>query len=143
MSPMQKRERGFTLIELITVMIIVSIMAVTLFSRIGSVNSANLQAGRDDLIAALFFAQQTAMARSNIQLIITASTVSVNENGTPIKVHAQGYPLNFPSGITATPLVLTYDKLGRTGSAAANTIVLSATGGLSASITLEASGYAY
>ena len=140
---MQRSERGFTLIELITVMILISIISVSLFSRLGSVSSANLQAGRDDLIAALFFAQQTAMARNNIQLIITASSVSVTENGTPIKVHAQGYPLNFPSGVTATPLTLTYDRLGRTGSAAANTIVLSATGGLSASITLEASGYAH
>jgi len=140
---MRKGERGFTLIELITVMILVSIISVTLFSRLGNVNSANIQAGRDDLIAALFFAQQTAMARNNIQLIITASSVSVTENGTPIKVHAQGYPLSFPSGVTATPLTLTYDKLGRTGSAAANTIVLSAAGGLSASVRLETSGYAY
>jgi MSHA pilin protein MshC len=130
-------------------MILVSIISVTLFSRLGSVNSANLQAGRDDLIAALFFAQQTAMARDNIQLIITASSVSVTENGTPIKVHAQGYPLNFPSGVTATTsaspssLTLNYNRLGRTGGAAANTIVLSAAGGLSASITLEESGYAH
>jgi MSHA pilin protein MshC len=137
---MQKGERGFTLIELITVMILVGILSVTLFSRLGSVNSANIQAGRDDLIAALFFAQQTAMARSNIQLVLTANSVSVTENGTPIKVHAQGYPLAFPSGVTTTPVTLNYDKLGRT---AATTISLSATGGLSASITLEASGYAH
>ena len=137
---MQRGERGFTLIELITVMILVSIISVTLFSRLGSVNSANIQAGRDDLIAALFFAQQTAMARSNIQLVLTTNSVSVTENGTPIKVHAQGYPLAFPSGVTTTPVTLSYDKLGRT---TATTISLGATGGLSASIQLEASGYAH
>ena len=137
---MQRGEQGFTLIELIAVIILISIMSVTLFSRLGSVNSANIQAGRDDLIAALFFAQQTAMARNNIQLIITVNTVSVTENGIPIKVHAQGYPLAFPSGVTTTPVTLSYDKLGRT---TATTISLSATGGLSASITLEASGYAH
>ena len=137
---MQRGEQGFTLIELIAVIILISIMSVTLFSRLGSVNSANIQAGRDDLIAALIFAQQTAMARNNIQLIITVNTVSVTENGIPIKVHAQGYPLAFPSGVTTTPVTLSYDKLGRT---TATTISLSATGGLSASITLEASGYAH
>lgn len=137
---MQRGERGFTLIELITVIILISIVSVTLFSRLGSVNSANIQVGRDDLIAALFFAQQTAMARSNIQLVLTTNSVSVTENGTPIKVHAQGYPLAFPSGVTTTPVILSYDKLGRT---TATTISLSATGGLSASITLEASGYAH
>jgi len=137
---MSKRERGFTLIELIAVMIIIGIISVSLFSRLGNVTSANLQAGRDDLIAALFFAQQTAMARSGIQAIVTASSVSVTENGTPLVVHEKGYPLSFPSGVTATPATFTYDKLGRTTAA---TINLTSTSGASASVTVEASGYAH
>ena len=136
---MYKVERGFTLIELITVIILVSIISVTLFSRLGSVNTANLQAGRDDLIAALFFAQQTAMARSNIQLVLTTNSVSVTENGSPIIVHSKGYPLSFPSGVTTTAKTLSYDKLGRT---TATTITLSANGA-TALITVEASGYAH
>lgn len=137
---MQRGERGFTLIELIAVIILISIMSVTLMSRLDSIKSSNIQAGRDDLIAALFFAQQTAMARSNVQLVLSTNSVSVTENGVPIKVHAQGYPLAFPSGVTTTPVTLSYDKLGRT---TATTISLSATGGLSAVIQLEASGYAH
>lgn len=139
---MQKQERGFTLIELITVMILVSIISVTLFSRLGSVSSANINASRDDLIAALFFAQQTAMARSsnNIQFVLTSNAVSVTESGSAIVVHSKGYPLTFPTGVTATPLTLTFDKLGRT---TASTITLTASGGLSASITVEATGYAH
>ncbi|RYY75993.1 MAG: type II secretion system protein [Gammaproteobacteria bacterium] len=134
-----RAERGFTLIELITVIILISILSVTLFSRLGSVGTANLQAGRDDLIAALFFAQQTAMARSNVQLILTTNAVSVTENGTPIIVHSRGYPLNFPNGVTTSAQTLTYDKLGRT---TATTITLSASGA-SALVTVEASGYAH
>lgn len=142
---MENNEKGFTLIELITVMIIVSIMSVTLFSRLGSISSSNLQAGRDDLIAALFFAQQAAMARSNIQLVLTANSVSVTENGIPLVVHSKGYPLSFPSGVTITSLpsasvTLSYDKLGRT---TATNITLSGTGGMSAVVRLEASGYAH
>ena len=137
---MQSRERGFTLVELITVIILVSIMSVTLFSRLGSVSSANLQAGRDDLIAALFFAQQAAMARNNIQLVLTTNSVSVTENGTPIIVHSKGYPLSFPSGVSTTATTLTYDKLGRT---TATTITLVSTGGASATITVEDTGYAH
>lgn len=137
---MGKYERGFTLIELITVIILVSIISVSVFSRLGSVSSANLQASRDDIIAALFFAQQTAMARSNIQLIVTANSVSVTENGIPIVVHSKGYPLTLASGVTATAASLTYDKLGRT---TATTIGLSSTSGASASIVVEASGYAH
>jgi MSHA pilin protein MshC len=136
----RSRERGFTLIELITVIILISIMSVTLMSRLSSVSTANLQSGRDDLIAALFFAQQTAMARSGIQLILTANSVSVTENGTPLIVHNKGYPLSFPSGVSTSALNLTYDKLGRT---TATTIILTATGGASAIVTVEASGYAH
>lgn len=137
---MRKAVQGFTLIELITVTILIGIMSVTLFSRIGNVSSTNVNAGRDDLIAALFFAQQTAMARSNIQLIVTSNSVSVNENGTPLIVHSKGYPLSFASGVTATPLTFTYDKLGRT---TAGTITLSSSGGISTTVTVEASGYAH
>jgi MSHA pilin protein MshC len=137
---MQKQERGFTLIELITVVILISIISVTLFSRLGSVSTANLQASRDDLIAALFFAQQTAMARSGVQLVLTSNSVSVTENGTPLIVHSKGYPFTFPSGVSTSALSLTYDKLGRT---TATTITLTGNGGASAVVTVEASGYAH
>ena len=139
---MRTNETGFTLIELIAVIILIGIMSVTLFSRLGTISSTNIQAGRDDLIAALFFAQQTAMARStnNIQVIITANAVSVTESNTPLVVHDKGYPLNFPTGVTATPFTFTYDKLGRTSG---GNIVLSASGGQSAIVVLEASGYAH
>ncbi len=137
---MRKAERGFTLIELITVTILIGIMSITLFSRMSGVSSTNVNAGRDDLIAALFFAQQTAMARSNIQVIVTSTSVSVTENGTAIVVHNKGYPLSFASGVTATPATFVYDKLGRT---TAGTVTLSGAGGVSASVSVEASGYAH
>ena len=137
---MRRQERGFTLVELITVLILVSIISVTAVSKMSGVSSANLQASRDDLIAALFFAQQTAMARSNIQLVVTANSVSVTENGAPIVVHSKGYPLTLAHGVTASAATLSYDKLGRT---TATTISLSAAGGVSASIVVEASGYAH
>lgn len=142
---MRRSERGFTLVELVTVVILVSIISVTLFSRLGSVSSTNLHASRDDLIAALFFAQQTAMARSNnnIQLVVTANSVSVNEANVPIVVHSKGYPLTFSSGVTATPITLTYDKLGRINTSAAATITLTATGGMSTVVTIETTGYAH
>ena len=138
---MRANERGFTLIELISVVILISIISVTLFSRLGNIQTANLQASRDDLIAALFFAQQTAMARSGIQLVLTGNSVSVTENGSPIVVHSQGYPLNFPTGISSTSGTFTYlDKLGQTNS---GVIVLSNTTGQTVTITVEASGYAH
>jgi MSHA pilin protein MshC len=140
---MKTQESGFTLIELITVMILVGIISAVFFSRMGSVGTAAVQAGRDDLIAALFFAQQQAMMRSNITLVLTSSTISVNENSVPIKVSNDFYPLNLPVGVSLPALTLSYDKLGRTNK---TQIVLTGSGnssGVTATIQVEASGYAY
>jgi len=136
----KNEQQGFTLIELVCVLVLVGLLSVTLVSRYDNTSiSSALQAGRDDLITALFFAQQTAMARSNIQTVVTSSAVSVTESGTPIVVSKYGYPLSFPSGVTATAATFTYDKLGQTTAA---TITLSDSG-LSVVVTVETTGYAH
>ena len=141
---MSYKARGFTLIELITVMILVGIVSVVLVSRVGSVASAPIQSGRDDLIAALFFAQQTAMMRPNITVVIDANSISVNENNAPIRISNDHYPLTMPAGVTLSPVItLTYKKLGTT---TATDITLTGSGnssGVSARVRVEASGYAF
>lgn len=140
---MKTTQRGFSLIELITVMILIGIISVMLFSRMGSVGTAAVQSSRDDLIAALFFAQQQAMMRNRITLVTTSNSVSVNEDGTPIAVSSNYYPLAMPAGVSLTAVTLSYDKLGRT---TPTTITVSGSGnsaGVSASIRVEATGYAF
>ena len=132
--------RGFSLIELIAVMVIVGIIAVTASARFASTDLARLQASRDDLVAALFFAQQIALARSSdtnpITVTVSSGGVSVTENGTPIGVHQ----VTFPAGVIATTTPnFSYDKLGRTTGAS---ITLTA-GGNNATVTVSGSGYAY
>lgn len=140
---MNSLERGFSLIELITVMILVGILSITLFSRLGPLGTAPIQSGRDDLIAALFFAQQQAMMRSKITLVVTGSSISVNENNVPLKISTDHYPLAMPKGVSLSPITLAYDKLGRT---TATNITLTGSGnssGVSARIRVESSGYAF
>lgn len=140
---MCNRDKGFSLVELITVMILVGILSVALFSRLGPVHIAAVQSGRDDIIAALFFAQQQAMMRPNISVVVTATTISVNDNGAPIAVSANFYPLAMPVGVNLTPRTFAYDRLGRTTAA---TITITGSGnsaGTSARVQVEASGYAF
>ncbi len=137
---MSYNEKGFSLIELIAVMVILGVISITATSRFSDGKAANVQAGRDDLIAALFFAQQTAMARNNIQLTVSAGGVDVTENGNAIILHKDAYPLLFPAGVTATPVTFIYDKLGRVNTADA--VTLSASGN-SATVNVDGSGYAY
>lgn len=130
------RQRGFTLIELIAVMILVGIMSIALMSRMGSVNAAGVQAGRDSLIAALFFAQQTAMARNNVQLVVAGSTINVTADGSSLT----GYPFSPAGNVSLTSANFSYDKLGRT---TPGSITISHTSGGSVTVQVEASGYAH
>lgn len=134
---MTKFEKGFSLIELITVMILMGILSAMVFSRMGSTAANVVLGSRDDIIAAFSLAQQTAMMRPDITLVITANSVSVNENGSPIT--GSVYPLTMPSGVSLTPASFSFDKLGRTTAATITVTGASA----SAQIAVETSGYAY
>lgn len=147
---MSNLQKGFTLIELITVMILLGILSVVLFSRVGPTNTAAVQSGRDDIIAALFFAQQTAMMRSSagsIRVVVTSNSVSVMENGTPLVVGSNYYPLSLSQGLvastTAADGAFNFDKLGRTTRGEITVTGSGNTAGTSAVIKVEASGYAY
>lgn len=135
---MTQFEKGFSLIELITVMILLGILSVVLFSRLGSTNTAVVQGSRDDIIAAFSLAQQTAMMRPDITLEITSTSISVNEDGNPIA--GSVYPLTMPSGVSLAPAVtFSFDKLGRTTAATITVTGASA----SAQVAVASSGYAY
>lgn len=105
-----------------------------------------MQTSRDDLVAALFYAQQLAMARdaagSEITFVASSSnTIQVQLEGADI---GTDYPLSFASGITLSapavfPFTLNYDKLGRTS---ATTFTLNGGGG-SVDVNVSGSGYAY
>ena len=140
---MKAAARGFTLIELMAVMILVGILSVALFSRMDFSRVSAVQSSRDDLIAALFFAQQQAMMRPNITVVISANSVSVNDAGTPIVVSSNSYPLAMPTGVTLTPATLTYDRLGRTAPVNINITGSGNSAGTSARIRVETSGYAF
>jgi len=131
------RHRGFSLIELIAVMILLGTLSVVLFSRLGNVNTAGVQGSRDDIIAAFSLAQQLAMARGGISLEIQANSVSVNQDNVPVNVGY--YPLVMPDGISLSSGHFEFDRLGRTQ---AGSVIVSGSG-VSATITVESTGYAY
>jgi MSHA pilin protein MshC len=143
---MQYHSRGFSLIELIAVIVILGALSVGVAIRFGDTNAASVQSGRDTLVAALFAAQQIAMARADdssnpITVVVDTGSVSVNENGSPLNIHGEAYPQNFPTGVQVSSGTGTYqlDKLGRT-TAASITLIR---GSVSTTINLEASGYAH
>ncbi|MDM3870892.1 type II secretion system protein [Porticoccus sp. W117] len=139
---MNGKVRGFTFTELAVVIVVLGIVAAVASARFSSTALAEVQATRDNIVAGLFYTQQIAIARGNsstVQFVASGNSVSVEEDGATLD--ASNYPLTLPSGITLTPsTTLVFDKLGRT---TATTFTLSDGFGTSATITVEATGYAH
>ena len=70
--------KGVTLIELVIVILIISILAVTVAPKIIGVNSFNAYVYRDQMISSLRLMQQQAMQQTNIA---ACHQVIVNTNG--------------------------------------------------------------
>ncbi len=146
------KSAGFSLIELIAVILVLSIISVFAYTRFSSSAIASVQTARDQLMSSLSQAQQIAMARSSagttIQLTIDTNRLNLTENGISLQLLSDNYPEDLPPGVSITSGtgILSYDKLGRVFDQMDNpvnkTITLSR-GGTTATIHLEATGYAY
>jgi MSHA pilin protein MshC len=131
--------------ELIAVILIVSVIGVYVANQRNSVSWAQLQTSRDNLVAALFYAQQVAMSRDDVgsQVTFVASNADIRIQVNNANIGTD-YPFSFINGIVLSnddglPLTLNYDKLGRT---TATTFTLSG-GGSSIDVNVSSSGYAY
>jgi prepilin-type N-terminal cleavage/methylation domain-containing protein len=109
------KRTGFTLVELIVVILITGILSISVAPRFFSINSYQDRLGSDELLTALRYTQQLAMARGgNIQIDITSDRYTIElTNGTDLRSpDGVPYPKIF-DGVTSTPVTLVYDRLGR------------------------------
>ena len=100
-------QSAFTLIELIAVLVIVGILSATILIRI-TPGDANIQAAKNDVLAGLIFARETAMARSDgasvVTFIATETSIDVQVNDTSIRNINQSYPLTLSDDVTITSI---------------------------------------
>lgn len=140
---------GFTLVELIAVMVVVGVLAAVVGSRLMPQTVLQLQAGRDLLTTALFSAQQKAMVQlAPVRVIISGTTIDVrlDANGDgdfssneSIFVGGTQFPVSVDGGVAFSAHILDYDHLGHT----IPTVISLSKGGQNVDVTVTATGYAY
>jgi len=135
---------GFSLLELVAVLIITSVLAITVIPRF-SINNDDLLVAKKSVLDALRHSRGIALARaqtnSSIRFIASASTIDIREDGASVKFLDVDYPLSLPTGITirGAPILLTFDTLGGSTSS----LIEITDGNVLERVTLTGGGYAY
>lgn len=140
--PLQKQQQsGFTLIELIMVIVIMGALAVVAFSKF-SRDSFDVVAASGELVQAIRYAQEKSMSNSgatnyNIKITNTGYAVEQGSSSIPSPVDGSAGYTNSWSGIALdTTTTISFDAYGNPGLAAPLTITLSKGTG-SDSVTVE------
>jgi MSHA pilin protein MshC len=134
-------QSGFTLVELITVIVILSFVSIAVLPRFLQSNSFQTRSVQDQLISAARQAQQLAMSKAvsaNVQLSTDNSNhrirISYTEGGT------QTLDTDIPSATTVSNTTVSYNKHGDiSGSSAVDISINSG----ERTVRIETSGYAH
>ncbi len=141
-----KLQRGFTLVELITVMVIIGILAVAALPRFFDRSTYDSRAFYDQLIATLRYAQKAAIAQHRFVCVTFGASITLSQ-GTTTACAGGGLagpggqtPITVPNGVTLSGGSSFYfDALGVPSGARSITVSPYAT-----AITVEAgTGYVH
>ena len=159
----QDSQSGFTMVELIVVMIVIGIMAVVVLPRFDLLKGFDEVGYRDKLRATLEYARKSAVAqRRNVRVVLAGNSLTLTiDNDVPEGAGAGAYPraltlpaadracggstnqICAPGGVTlAGPATLTFSALGVPSAAGAYTVTGVAPGFATYPITVTAeTGY--
>ena len=111
-----QRQKGFSLVELITVVVLLAIIAVAAFSRMSGFGSFEQKAFFDEITNALRYAQKLAISTGcSVQVVLTASSYALKQGDScastsytrnvlhPAKRTVAYQNLSPPDGVTISP----------------------------------------
>ncbi|MGH1486118.1 MAG: pilus assembly FimT family protein [Cellvibrionaceae bacterium] len=138
------RIAGFTLVELIAVIVIASVFFITLSLRFPN-NNTQMILAKNQVLSSLRYARQIALSRaqtdSSVSFILSSNLIDLREGSISVTLPDDVFPIVLPEGITVVQGagIYIFDRLGNT---TANTIRLSDGENLE-DIVVSEGGYAY
>lgn len=135
---------GYTLVELVAILVIVGIIAVGSQGLMSSGDNQRLQSSRDQVLLALRSARHMGMAKASssraIEFISNAAndTIDVRDSGSSISLGGVSYPIQLNQGVDITSSTVSFDKMGR----ATSTAISLSTADASVSVVISSSGAA-
>jgi MSHA pilin protein MshC len=148
------RPKGFTLIELVVLMVIAGVLAAYILPRLGQRSSFDERVIKDELISVARYAQQQAMMRGRNATIRFHLNNTAKNYGIDGRQGAGAYswlshpntemfPLSLPAGISTSPanIIISYDALGNIVGGVSQAITI--TGVSSSTICIDSSGLAH
>jgi len=123
-------EAGFTLIELIIVLMILGITAAVALPRFVNIDSFRTRGYYDEVAGAVRYAQKLAVASGcNVRFAVSSNSYSLQRPDSSCTdtsyVDISGHPVTGNSidvGLTSTPASFTFDPMGRCSSAVTLTV---------------------
>jgi MSHA pilin protein MshC len=130
--------RGFTIVEVVVVIVILGVLGLVVVSRFADSNSLNDNIARDQIVSLARIAQQASMGRADVTLTITPNAsgneleLSVADDGDVIEsatISTRGVSLSGDINVTdscevtpgasaisnGAPMTLTFEQLGNLG----------------------------
>jgi len=107
---------GFTLVELVVVILLIGILSISIAPRFFSVGSYQDRRAVDELLTSLRYTQQMAMNRGGgIRLDLQSNSYTIERtDGTDLRSpDGATYPKIFEGVSSSTPNLIEYDRLGR------------------------------
>ncbi|MEA5098177.1 MAG: type II secretion system protein [Burkholderiaceae bacterium] len=135
----KKSKRGFTLIELIAVIVIVGILALVAVPRFFDKRGFETRGFHDEVKAVVRYGHKTAIAQHRAVTVgVTTNQIclSYTSDGTAVLNPANGQPFckNAPGGTTLSPTSFSFTPLGQPSAGA---VTIDVTGDIKRTITVE------
>jgi MSHA pilin protein MshC len=135
------QQTGFTLIEMVTVIVILGLLAVVMIPRFLAPSNFDSRATSDTLISALRQAQQLAMTKAPAaNVALTADNTNKRIRISYTEGGAQNIDVSIPNNITITTTTISFLKSGRANIGGQISIAITPN---ARTVCVEPTGYAH